>query len=82
VDRVCFTVAPFAGHYEPVVACCAAVSKGAVVGYLHDFDHLEIDPWPIRAGVDGVVMTQAWAAPVMQGQHVVVVGRVSNWLSP
>ena len=46
------------------------------MGLLHDFDHLDDDPWPAVAGVDGVVVAQAWAAPVQRGQHIVVVGKV------
>lgn len=75
VDRDCFTVAPFAGHYEPLVECGARVARGQAVGLLHDFDHIDADPWPAAAGVDGVVIAQAWAAPVPRGQHIVVVGR-------
>ena len=76
IDRACFTPAPFAGHYEPVLDCGAAVEEGALIGWLHDFDRLELDPWPVRAGVAGVVIAQAWLAPVAQGQHIAVVGRV------
>lgn len=75
VDRDCFTVAPFAGHYEPLVECGTAVKRGQTVGLLHDFDHIDMEPWPVRAGVDGVVLAQAWVAPVPRGQHIVVVGR-------
>lgn len=75
VDRDCFTVAPFAGHYEPLVRCGAAVERGTVVGWLHDFDRIDLDPWPARAGVSGIVIAQAWSAPVLQGQHIVVTGR-------
>jgi predicted deacylase len=75
VDRDCFTVAPFAGHYEPIVDCGTAVRRGQTVGYLHDFDHIDADPWPAVAGVDGVVLAQAWVARVPRGQHIVVVGR-------
>jgi len=74
VDRACFTVAPFAGHYESVIDCGQTVRAGDVVGLLHDFVHLDMEPWPARAGVDGVVIAQAWVAPVMQGQHIVVTG--------
>jgi N-alpha-acetyl-L-2,4-diaminobutyrate deacetylase len=28
------------------------------------------------AGVDGILIAQAWAAPVLRGQHIVVVGRI------
>lgn len=75
VDRDCFTVAPFDGHYEPILECGTRVKKGDVVGYLHDFDHIDMDPWPARAGVDGIVLAQAWVAPIPKGQHMVVVGR-------
>src|SRR5688572_12505369 len=76
VDRECFTVAPFPGHYEPLIECGARVRRGDAVGLLHDFDHIDADPWPATAGVDGVVVAQAWAAPVRRGQHIVVVGRI------
>lgn len=76
VDRDCFTVAPFDGHYEPLLECGTAVQRGEIVGLLHDFDHIDMPPWPARAGVDGVVLAQAWVAPVPRGQHIVVVGRV------
>lgn len=76
VDRECFTVAPFDGHYEPLIECGSPVKRGDVVGLLHDFDHIDMEPWPARAGVDGVVLAQAWVAPVPRGQHIVVVGRL------
>jgi N2-acetyl-L-2,4-diaminobutanoate deacetylase len=79
VDRDCFTVAPFAGHYEPLMECGVTVAKGALVGWLHDFERLDLDPWPVRAGVDGVVIAQAWGAPVLQGQHILCTGRVLPW---
>ena len=76
VDRECFTPAPFAGHYEPLVECGTRVRAGEPVGLLHDFDHIDQPPWPAAAGVDGVVVAQAWGAEVRRGQHIVVVGRV------
>lgn len=75
VDRACFTVAPFDGHYEPLLECGTEVKAGDVVGLLHDFDHIDMEPYPCKAGVDGVVLAQAWVAPVPRGQHIVVVGR-------
>ncbi|UFN48536.1 succinylglutamate desuccinylase/aspartoacylase family protein [Roseomonas sp. OT10] len=76
VERACFVPAPFAGHYEPLRDCGAEVRQGEAVGLLHDFDRIDLDPEPIRAGCDGVVVAQAWGAPVRAGQHVLVVGTV------
>jgi N-alpha-acetyl-L-2,4-diaminobutyrate deacetylase len=75
VDRDCFIVAPFAGHYEPLVECGERVRRGRTIGLLHDFDHIDEEPWPAVAAVDGVVLAQAWVAPVQRGQHIVVVGK-------
>lgn len=74
VERACYTVAPFAGHYEPLVECGTSVRQGERVGWLHDFDHLDAEPWPVEAGTSGIVVAQAWVAPVQQGQHIAVVG--------
>ena len=76
VDRACFVPAPFAGHYEPLRACGDEVRASEAVGLLHDFERIDLPPWPVCAGVDGLVIAQAWQAPVRQGQHVVVVGQV------
>jgi predicted deacylase len=76
VDRDCFTVAPFAGHYEPLRECGETVAKGTVIGRLHDFERIDLPPWEVRAGVEGVVIAQAWAAPVLQGQHILCTGRL------
>jgi predicted deacylase len=77
VDRECFVVAPFAGHYESVQECGSQVRRGDVIGWLHDFDHIDQDPWAVRAGVDGIVAAQAWVAPVLRGQHIAVVGHIT-----
>ena len=79
VDRDCFTVAPFSGHYEPLLLCGETVTKGTTVALLHDFERLDLDPWPVRAGVDGVVIAQAWGAVVLQGQHILCTGQVLPW---
>lgn len=81
VDRACFTPAPFAGHYEPLLECGAEVATGDTVGLLHDFDRIDLDPWEVRAGVDGIVIAQAWGATVLQGQHVLVTGRLEAFLT-
>jgi N-alpha-acetyl-L-2,4-diaminobutyrate deacetylase len=75
VDRECFIPAPFAGHYEPLVDCGTRVTRGQTVGLLHDFDKIDDDPFPCVAALNGVVLAQAWAAPVPKGQHIVVVAR-------
>lgn len=75
VDRECFVVAPFSGHYESLMECGSAVRRGDVVGLLHDFDYIDNEPWLCRAGVDGIIIAQAWVSPVPRGQHIVVVGR-------
>jgi predicted deacylase len=76
VDWECYVSAPFPGHYEEVVACGTRVRKGDVVGRLHDFARIDEPGWPVRAGVDGVVVGQAWGARVRQGQHIVCVGQI------
>ena len=75
IDRECFSPAPWPGIYEPVLECGQVVERGEVVGLLHDFHRLDEAPHPVRAGLDGVVVAQAWKAKVEQGQHVLVVGR-------
>jgi predicted deacylase len=75
VDRACFSAAPFAGHYEPLIECGRPVKRGQTVGLLPDVDHIDSEPWPAEAGVEGFVLVQAWRAAVMRGQHVAVVGR-------
>ena len=57
------------------------LTKLDIVGWLHDFDRIDLAPHAIRAGVDGIVIAQAWAVRVVQGQHVVVTGRVLPWRS-
>lgn len=76
VDRECYASAPFAGHYEPLVECGQALKKGDRIGLLHDFDHIDLEPWPVTAGVDGMLLMQAWNAEVRRGQHIAAVGRV------
>jgi N-alpha-acetyl-L-2,4-diaminobutyrate deacetylase len=75
VARECYTIAPFAGHYESIVDCGQRVKRGQTIGLLHDFDKIDDAPWPATAGVDGIVVAQAWCAPIPRGQHIVVVGR-------
>jgi len=76
VRRECFTVAPFTGHYEPLIPCGTRVKKGDVVGLLHDFERIDEEPHPARAGVSGIVIAQAYKATVVQGTHYVVTGTI------
>lgn len=76
VDPACFVPAPFPGLYEPLLECGVQVEQGQTVGLLHDFHRIDAPPAEIRAGLDGVVVAQAWDARVEQGQHILVVGRV------
>lgn len=78
VDRACYTIAPFTGHYEAIAACGDIVKRGDVVGLLHDFERIDQKPWPVRAGVDGMLLTQAWRATVAQGQHIVATGVIQG----
>lgn len=75
VDRECFVPAPWPGHYQPLLECGQTVRAGDTVGLLHDFFRIDEEPWAVQAGLDGVVVAQAWRAPVRQGQHILVVGR-------
>ena len=79
IDRDCFTPTPLTGLFEPLVPCGAEVAAGDVVGLVHDFERIDAAPWKARAGVDGIVICQAWGARVRQGQHVVVTGRIRPW---
>jgi N-alpha-acetyl-L-2,4-diaminobutyrate deacetylase len=75
VDRACYVVAPFAGHYQPLFDCGVDVARGQTVGLLHDFNRIDMDPWPVVAEVDGVLIAQAWSAAVRRGQHIAITGR-------
>ena len=66
-------LAPYPGHYEPLIECGERVSKGQTVGLLHDFQRLDEEPFEVRAGTGGIVVTQAWGARVEQGQMILMV---------
>ena len=76
VDADCYTSDLFEGHYEEVLPCGIRVKKGDVVGRLHDFDRIDEPAWPVRGGVEGVIVGQAWGARVIRGQHIVCVGQI------
>lgn len=79
VDAACYVPAPFDGHYEELIPCGARVTRGTVVGQLHDFQRLDDPGWPARAPLDGIVVAQAWAARVRQGQFILCVGAEQAW---
>ena len=66
-------LAPYPGHYEPLLECGVRVSEGQTVGLLHDFQRLDEEPFEVNAGTDGIVVTQAWGARVEQGQMILLV---------
>jgi predicted deacylase len=76
VERACFTVAPVSGYFECVAQAGQRVAKGEVLGWIHDFERIDAEPTPLRAGIDGVVVCHAWVNPVRRGSHIVVVGKV------
>ena len=76
VDRACFVAAPFQGHYQPLFDCGVAVERGQTIGLLHDFNRIDLEPWPVVAEVEGVLLAQAWYAEVRRGQQIAVTGRI------
>lgn len=79
VDFSCYVPAPFDGHYEEVLRCGTRVKTGEIVGRLHDFQRIDEPAWPVVAPIDGIVVGQAWAARVRQGQFILCVGEEQPW---
>ncbi|MCC7261983.1 MAG: succinylglutamate desuccinylase/aspartoacylase family protein [Candidatus Latescibacteria bacterium] len=79
VERACFVPAPYPGLYQPLVECGTRVERGQTVGLLHDYNRIDEQPCQIQAGVEGIVVAQAWRARVEQGQHILVVGPECPW---
>ena len=77
-DPACTFIAPYPGHYEPLIECGSMVNQGDIVGYLHDFDRIDETPLPVIAGVTGVIVAQAWSARVRKGHHILVLGIVTK----
>jgi predicted deacylase len=75
----CATYAPWQGWYEPVKRCGTAVSAGETLGYVHDFDRIDDQPWPAKAAVDGHLICQAWEARVAAGQQIAMTGIELPW---
>lgn len=75
VDAACYVPAAFPGVYEEVLPCGATVKRGDVVGRLHDFARVDEPALPVTAPHDGIVVAQAWAARVRQGQFILCVGQ-------
>lgn len=74
-----FINAPRSGVYENLVALGAQVSSGDLVGQIHDVDHPDVPPVPVRAEVDGVVAVIRGFPPVVTGDCVCVV--LKRWNS-
>ena len=81
VDRECFCIAPFAGHFEPKRDCGDAVKTGELVGLLHDFERFDSAPHEVRAQVDGVIIAQAWAEGGSGTAHRPCIGKEQGWES-
>lgn len=75
----CSFLAPYAGHYEPCVEVATKVSKGDLLGYLHDFNRIDEPALEVHAPHDGHVVCRGWQAKVEQGQVVVQVGKIIEW---
>ena len=75
IDRECYVPAPFPGHFEPLMSCGERIEAGQTAGFLHDFYRIDDAPWPVRAGVDGYVLSHAYRVPVRQGSHILVVAQ-------
>ena len=52
------------------------MKRGQTVGLLHDFDRIDLEPWPVVAEVEGILLVQAWTAEVRRGQQIAVIGHV------
>lgn len=76
VDRKCFLLTPWSGHFQTIAAPGSRVKKGDVVALIHDFERIDDDPYELKSNLDGIVVAQGWKAPVKAGQIVSVVGRV------
>ena len=67
------------GIYEEIVKCGNRVRKGDLVGRLHDFLRVDEPACPVLAPIDGIIVGQAWAARVRQGQFIMCVGVEQPW---
>ena len=74
VGETAQVLAPYPGHFEPLMECGEIVEQGRTVALLHDFYRLDEEPLPIIAGADGMVTSMAWGARVVQGQTLLNVG--------
>lgn len=68
-------MAPYPGHYEPLLDCGERAQSGQTLGLLHDFYRLDEDPFAVRAATAGIVVAQAWGARVEQGQMILMVAK-------
>ena len=78
-DAACSLLAPFAGHYEPTVMLGDHVKCDELLGYIHDFNRIDMPATPLTAPHDGYVVCQAWETAVFKGQVVTQVGITCSW---
>jgi len=78
-NPACSMLAPFAGHFEPIVALGAHVVAGQRLGWLHDFNHIDAPPHSLDAPHDGYIVCQAWHAEVIKGQVITQVAIETAW---
>lgn len=79
-DLKCYVRAPFEGHFEPSVRCGDKVAQGQLIGFVHDFNHIDDAPARIVAPHEGYVVSQAWQAKVLSGQVISVVPVKREWM--
>ncbi|MGH9161521.1 MAG: succinylglutamate desuccinylase [Vicinamibacteraceae bacterium] len=72
LDLADYVPCPRNGIWEPVVEPGADVSRGALLGRLHDFADHASDPLEIRAHRDGVVIALHFSAACRQGSTLYV----------
>jgi predicted deacylase len=68
-----YVPAPVSGAFEPRLDVGDPVSRGELVGWLHDFERVGAAPIEVRAPRDGYIMLQPFAAPILKGTTMLVI---------
>jgi len=74
-------LADFTGHMEPLVDVGASLRKGDCIARLHNFERIDASPLEVLAPYDGIVAGLPTRAKVMEGQMVVMMGKVIEWMA-